>query len=147
MTEIVERVRVRAPVERTWATLTDWTRQGEWMLATSVRVSAGDGAGEGSRLVAITGAGPLAFADPMEITGWEPPRRCEVQHTGTLVRGIGVFEVRPRGTAESELVWTERLELPFGMLGRAGWLLTGPAFRAGLRYSLRRFAVCAERPA
>ena len=37
MPDLVERIDVDAPPERVWAALTDWERQGEWMLATDVR--------------------------------------------------------------------------------------------------------------
>ncbi|MQA10453.1 MAG: SRPBCC family protein [Pseudonocardiaceae bacterium] len=140
MIELVERVRVAAPAERTWQELTDWASQGEWMLATDVRVCAGDGASEGSRIAAFTGFGPLAVTDTMEITEWRPPARCAVAHIGDVVRGVGVFEVHQLAAGDSECVWTERLELPFGMFGRAGWLAVGPMFRGGLRLSLHRFA-------
>ncbi len=36
--------------------------------------------------------------------------------------------------------WTEQLELPLGVLGRAGWPLVRPLFGWGLRLSLDRFA-------
>ena len=47
-------VEVDAPVERTWAAATDWARQGEWMLGTTVT---GDGAGR------LTVRGPLVSGD------------------------------------------------------------------------------------
>lgn len=143
MVELVERVDVAAPVSATWAALTDWARQGEWMLGTRVEITGGDGTGVGSRLAAFTGVGPFGFTDHMEITEWSPPDRCEVRHTGTVVRGDGVFEVvaRPGG---STLVWTERLDLPLGALGRLGWPLVRPGFRLGVRQSLRRFAAFAK---
>ncbi|MQA25914.1 MAG: SRPBCC family protein [Micromonosporaceae bacterium] len=131
---------VAAPAERTWRVLSDWPGQSEWMLGTQVRLTRGDGRSVGSRLVARTGWGPLAFTDPMEITRWEPPRRCDVRHTGRLVRGVGIFTVVPRGDARSTVVWTERLELPFGVVGRLGWPLARPAFEAGVRLSLRQLA-------
>jgi carbon monoxide dehydrogenase subunit G len=143
-TELTERVRVAAPAERVWAAITDWVRQGEWMFATSVTVTGGDGRGAGSTLAARTSVGPLGFTDRMEITSWQPPVRCEVRHTGAVVRGTGAFEVRPVGAAASELVWTERLDLPLGAVGRAGWPLVRPGFRLGVRYSLRRFAAFAQ---
>ena len=46
MPELVERIDVDAPPERVWAVLTDWGRQGEWMLATDVRTV--DGPAQGS---------------------------------------------------------------------------------------------------
>jgi hypothetical protein len=80
----------------------------------------------------------------MLITRWDPPTRVDVRHTGRVVRGSGVFEVRPRG-AGCTFAWTERLDLPLGALGRAGWPLIRPAMRAGVRLSLRRFAAFAAR--
>lgn len=140
MTELVERVPVAAPAEAVWAAVTDWPRQGEWMLGTTVEVTGGDGRGAGSTLSARTSVGPLGFTDDMEITSWQPPVRCEVRHTGKVVRGTASFEVRPVGASTSELVWTERLDLPFGAAGRVAWPLVRPGFRLGVRYSLRRFA-------
>jgi len=132
-------VDVDAPVERTWAAVTDWDRQGEWMLATTVRGTVGDGRGVGGGIRATTGIGPLAVVDTMEITGWDPPHGAYVRHLGRLIRGRAAFEVRPR-PGGSTFVWTEDLDLPLGALGRLGFRLLRPLFGAGLRLSLRRFA-------
>jgi hypothetical protein len=139
--EIALEVDVAAPVERTWAAATDFDRQGEWMLATRVR-STGRGVGGGIR--AVTGLGPLRVVDTMVITEWSPPRSARVRHTGRVVRGPGAFEVRER-PGGSTLAWSEQLDLPLGAVGRLGWRLVRPAFRWGLRRSLRRFAGWAER--
>jgi hypothetical protein len=118
------------------------------MLATDVRPVGGPAQEVGGRIEARTGL-PLpggrhvGVLDPMVITGWQPPARVDVRHTGRVVRGSGVFEVRPRG-AGSEFRWTERLDLPLGSLGRAAWPLVRPAMRAGVRLSLRRFAAFAR---
>jgi len=144
VTELALRVDVAAPAETTWAALTDWTRQGEWMLGTSVRVTGGDGAAVGSELAAFTGVGPLGFTDTMRITRWEPPTCCEVLHTGAVVRGTGVFEVREVTDRTSEFSWVERLDLPLGALGRVGWPVVRPAFTWGVRRSLTKFARFAE---
>jgi hypothetical protein len=147
MPELTETVDVDAPPERGWAALTDWARTREWMVATDVRPVGGPAREVGGRLEARTGV-PLpegrhvGVLDAMLITRWEPPVRVEVRHTGRVVRGSGVFEIRPRG-AGCTLVWTERVDLPLGALGRAGWPLARPAVRAGLRLSLRRFAAFA----
>ena len=75
----------------------------------------------------------------MEITRWEPPTRCDVLHTGRVVRGTGTFEIRPRGDL-STFVWSEEVLLPLGALGRWGWPVAERVIRAGYRASLRRFA-------
>lgn len=148
MPELTEAVDVDAAPERVWAALVDWARQGEWMLATDVRPVGGDAQGVGGRLAATTGVRlggrRRGVLDRMEITRWEPPRLVEVRHTGRVVRGGGVFEVRPRG-GHATFVWTELLDLPLGPLGRLGWPLVRPLMRAGVRLSLRRFAAFAQR--
>jgi carbon monoxide dehydrogenase subunit G len=147
--ELVERVEIDAPPERVWAALTDWEAQGEWMLATDVETVGGPAQGLHGRLAARTGiplpnGRHLGVLDTMIITRWDPPRRAEVQHTGRLIRGPGIFEIEPRG-AGSTLVWTERLYLPYGYLGVVGWFLVRPFALFGIRRSLRRFAAVAAR--
>ncbi|CCG01903.1 SRPBCC family protein [Blastococcus saxobsidens] len=148
MREVVERIDVDAAPERVWAALTAWTRQGEWMLATDVRTVGGPAQGIGGRLAARTGL-PLpggrrvGLLDTMVITEWDPPRRVVVQHTGRLVRGPGIFEIEPRGE-HTTFVWTERLWLPYGLLGQLGWVLVKPFALAGIRLSLKRFAAFAR---
>lgn len=149
MPELVERVDVDAPPEQVWALLTDWERQGDWMLATDVRTVDGPAQRLHGRLAARTGlrlpgGRRIGVLDTMIITRWQPPRLVEVQHTGRLVRGSATFTVEPRG-GQSTLVWAERLHLPYGPLGQAGWLLSRPLVVWGLRKSLRRLAVLAER--
>lgn len=145
LVELTVRTPVEAPAASVWRVLTDWERQGDWMVGTTVRLASGDGRSVGAKLAARTGIGPFGFTDTMKITVWDPPRRCEVLHTGRLVRGAGVFDVEPRGAAAT-VVWTERLQLPFGVFGRWGWPLVRPAFRAGLKLSLSRLARLCESP-
>ncbi|MGY1604955.1 SRPBCC family protein [Geodermatophilus sp. SYSU D00815] len=148
MPELVESIDVEAPPERVWAALTDWVRQGEWMLATDVRPVVGPAQGVGGRLIAVTGprlpgGRRVGVVDTFEITRWEPPTRVDVLHTGRVVRGPGTFEVHARGE-RSTFVWSERVDLPLGVLGRLGWPLVAPVVRAGYRASLRRFAELAR---
>jgi hypothetical protein len=147
MSDLVERIDVDAPPERVWAVLTDWEAQGAWMLATDVRTVGGPAQGVRGRLVARTGlplpgGRHLGLKDTMVITKWDPPRLVEVQHTGRIVRGPGIFEIEPRG-AGSTFVWTERMYPPFGYLGELGWKLSRPLVAWGVRRSLRRFAAVA----
>jgi hypothetical protein len=138
--EIVLASLVDASVESTWAAVTDWERQGEWMLGTSVRVLSDSPSGEGARLEARTGAGPLAVVDTMRITAWEPPHRCQVEHLGRIVRGSAAFEVEQVADGRSRILWSEWLDLPLGLAGQYGFMLGRPLFEAGVRLSLQRFA-------
>jgi len=132
---------VQADQERVWALALDWSRQREWIWATTVD----GGQGLGAHVSGRTGIGPLGFTDPMLITHWDPPRRCTVTHLGRLVRGDGVFEVTQvadGGQPRTEFTWTERIELPLPpALGRPlAAAVIAPAARLGLGSSLRRFA-------
>jgi hypothetical protein len=141
-------VDVEVPPQQVWLALVDWERQGEWMPFTDVRVVAGDPHGVGGRIEAETGM-PLGgrrvgLLDTMEITGWQAPHRVEVLHTGRVVRGPGIFEVRPRN-AGATVVWTEQLDLPLGALGRLGWPLVKPLAAFALKVGLNRFRDFARR--
>jgi hypothetical protein len=133
-------IEVKAPPDTVFAAATDWDRQGEWMLGTTVRVRRGDGHSVGSELEAVTGIAGIVVADRMQITIWDAPSRCEMRHLGKVVRGTGIFAVRPRGRDAATFEWIEQLELPLGVLGRVGWPLVSPLFGWGLRFSLDRFA-------
>lgn len=131
-------VTVRSDPERVWELAVDWSRQREWIWATRTE----GGHGPGSLVSARTGIGPFAFTDTMVITHWDPPRRCTIMHTGSVVRGSGMFEVEPRGD-RCEFRWTERIVLPVPLppaLGRLAAAVIAPAARLGLGFSLLRFA-------
>ena len=128
-------VAVAVPAERAWAAIADWESQGAWMVATQVRGTAG---AVGEKLEGRTGIGPVAFLDTMTVTEWDPPRRCVVLHTGHVVRGTGGFEVAPRGADACQVTWWERVDLPFGVVGRVGWLAIGPTTRLFFTVSLGR---------
>ncbi|SDI30471.1 Polyketide cyclase / dehydrase and lipid transport [Sinosporangium album] len=139
-------VRAGASAERVFAVLTDWPRHREWMVLTSAEVREGDGRSVGSRIAAFSGVGPAGFLDTMTITRWEPPHLVEVAHTGRLVRGSGAFRIEDTGPGRSVITWWESLDLPFGPVGRVGWLPVRPLSEALLRLSLQRLARLAARP-
>ena len=136
MAELVVTQHVAAPAERVFDVLTDWDVHDRWMLFTRAE----GGRGPGETISAFTGVGRLGFLDTMTITVWEPPQRAVVRHTGAVVRGSGAFEVEALAPARSRVVWSEWVDLPFGALGRLGWLLARPALAFFLRLSLRRLA-------
>jgi carbon monoxide dehydrogenase subunit G len=131
---------VDAPPEAVWAAVTDWPRQSEWMLGTKVWSTEQDGVGVGGGIEAFTGVGRVGFLDTIVITDWDPPRRCVVQHTGRVVKGLGIFEVVALPEGRSRFVWAEELEVPLGIVGKAGWPLVKPGFAWGVRRSLNKLA-------
>jgi hypothetical protein len=138
-----EVVDVDAPPELVWSYVVDWPRQSEWIPATRVWGVA-EGAGVGAQVEAWTGFGRFGYLDTMTITAWDPPRRCEVLHTGRLLRGEGGFVVVPRGAAGSRFEWWERFALPGGRLGGLAWPAARPAVRMGIRTALRRLKLDVE---
>ncbi len=137
-----ESIELDAPAERVWAYVMDWPRQSTWIPRTIVRVIDGDGESVGSSIDAWTGVGKVGFHDTMQITAWEPPSRCDVVHTGRVIRGSGIFEVVALGENRSRFDWREELEIPGGRAGYAVFWLAAPALSMAVRRSLgtlRRF--------
>ena len=62
--------------------LMDWERQADWMLdADRVTVVSDSREGVGVRLAVRTRLfGIPAFTEPMEVIGWDPPRRLMISH-------------------------------------------------------------------
>lgn len=137
-------VPVAAPPEEVFRAFTDWRAQGEWMLGTKVEPVGGEADGVGGRIEAWTGAGRLGFLDTMVITEWDAPNRVVVEHTCKVVRGGGIMEVLPAADGTSVFVWSEELDIPLGVVGRAGWPLVRPLFAKGVRDSLEAFAELVE---
>lgn len=141
-------VRVEAPADVVWDYVTDWPRQGEWIPLTRVEVVPSPESRwaheVGGRIRAWTGLGPVGFWDTMTITSWERgpdgAARCEVLHTGRVVRGDAEFAVLPRGADASLFTWQEQLDVPGGPLGALLWRIGGWSMRLGVDAAVRRLA-------
>jgi hypothetical protein len=137
-------VEIPAEPQAVFDAMTDWERQHEWMLATKVRADAAGARSAGGRIAAFTGVGPLGFWGTMTVTRWEEPRLVEVDHTGKVVRGLGIFRVEQWGPG-TRFVWREEVDPPLGRAGALGWYIVKPLIAAGVAVSLRRFARFAAR--
>lgn len=137
MEHIELQVPVAAPAQLVWDEITNWVKQSEWMLGTKVT---GTGNSIGGKIEAFTGIGKLGFLDTMEITLWEPPTRCDVLHTGKVVKGTGSFQVKAVSDNQSIFIWIEDLKIPLGLVGLIGFKLLRPFFVAGVHASLKKFA-------
>lgn len=134
---------VNAPADRVFAALTAWTRQGEWIPFTSVRVVDGDG-GEGTVIEALTILGPAVLRDRMKVVRMDPPYEVRVVHYGKVLRGPGVFRCTPLAGDRTQVVWHEWFQLPGGLAGRVAWPVVWPGAKLSLGEALRRFAVMVE---
>lgn len=144
-------VDVDATAAQLWAFVTDWPRQGDWVPFTRVeRVDPGDPAKRvGGRIRAWTGVGPIGFWDTMTITSWQDHEdgggRCEVLHTGSVVKGEGEFGVVSTGPGTSRFLWAEMAVLPFGRLGALGWRVAGPVVERFIGRGLQTMKAQVER--
>lgn len=135
------------PAATVFPALIGLASQSRWIVATTLAEVPGGPRPpyQGAQMVARTGLGPVSLRDTMRITEFSPPRRWAVEHIGRVVRGTGIFGVLP-STTRSEagsasgcrVFWAEEMPLPFGAIGRLGWLILRPLVRAGIALSLRR---------
>lgn len=144
MQHVSLQVDVQVPAQKVWEALIDWPTQGKWMLGTKVWPVNGDGHGVGGQIAAFTGIGKLGFLDTMEITHWDPPARCDVLHTGKVVKGTGTFQVVALGEQSCRFIWAEDLQIPLGPIGLLGFKILRPFFIAGVRKSLEKFSNLVE---
>ena len=144
LTHLELAIDIQAPALSVWNGITNWPAQGKWMMGTKVHSLDGDGHAQDARIEAFTGIGKLGFLDTMTITLWEPPLRCDVVHTGKVVRGTGTFQVTSIHEHASRFLWAEDLEIPLGIVGKLGFSLIKPFFIWGIKKSLAKFAHLVE---
>ncbi|MGW7434124.1 SRPBCC family protein [Streptomyces sp. NPDC054861] len=115
----IERV-TALPAPEAWRRLTDWPAHGARVPLTRTHVLTPGPPGVGTRFVARTGIGGLAFDDPMEVVRWEPPTGpeardrpgvCALEKRGRLVLGRARIEVYALPSGGSRAVWTEELRV------------------------------------
>jgi len=122
---------IKAPIEKVWASLADWESQGDWMLNTKVTVTSSVREGVGTSISAFTGVGKVGIMDHMVVTSWSPPYICDVEHTGTVIKGTGRFQLTAKDPTRTRFDWSEEILAP-----RALFLLIAPGLYAGVRISL-----------
>lgn len=123
-----------APPEVIWQLITDWERQGDWMLeASDFVVTSAHREGIGVEAEATIQIAGIKTRDRVRVTAWDPPRRLAIEHLG-WVSGAGVIDVVPSGPGRSHMFWREELYPPLGLLGAIG--ITG--FRPVMRRIFER---------
>ena len=140
--EIKISLKIAAQIDNVWAAIADWESQGDWMLQTRVWVTSDIRSGVGTSISALTG--PLVksefkfgLLDKMVVTNWLPPRLCEVDHVGKIIKGTGKFEltdISRNQEVATNFDWSETIEAP-----KAIFLLIYLPTYLGVRISLLRF--------
>lgn len=126
---------IDAPIQSVWDALADWEKQGDWMIATKVWVTSSIQEGVGTQISAFTGIKSLGLLDTMEVTSWVPPFVCDVVHTGSIIKGVGKFELHEISPMRTRFNWSEEVLAP-----RPLFLVIFPGLYLGVRISLGRFA-------
>lgn len=135
---------IDAPVERTWAVVSDVPRQPEWMhemqavtFVDPLPLRVGSRAEATVRILGIT------VSDPVVVTDIAPPTRYAIRHEGVF-RGEGVITLEAGATGETTIVrWEETLVPP--LLPDLGTALQAPILRAVFQADLVRLKALVER--
>jgi hypothetical protein len=134
-------VEVKASQQKVFDKIVDWESQGQWMLGTKVSGTKNNGQGLGGEINAWTGFWKIGFNDPMVITQWIEPKIVDVKHIGRVVKGTGSMVVEKIDEHNSRFIWSESINLPFGFIGKIGWIIIKPFFVSGIKFSLNKFAL------
>ena len=129
--------------QKAWQAIANWEEQGSWMLQTSVWVTSTIREGEGTSISAFTGPfhksypkfSSMGLLDTMVVTSWQPPSRCDVLHTGKILKGSGTFELIELSANSTKFKWSEEIEC-----SRLKFLAIFPFLWIGVRISLARLS-------
>jgi hypothetical protein len=135
--------------ERAWHAIADWEGQGNWMLQSKVWVTSQIREGVGTSIAAFTGPfyksypkfAALGLLDTMVVTNWQPPIRCDVLHTGKVLKGTGTFELVEISKSATRFNWSEDIEC-----SRLQFLAIYPFLWIGVRISLARLSTSLRPP-
>jgi hypothetical protein len=135
--------------ERAWQAIADWEGQGNWMLQSKVWVTSQIREGVGTSIAAFTGPfyksypkfAALGLLDTMVVTKWQPPIRCDVLHTGKVLKGTGTFELVEISKSATRFNWSEDIEC-----SRLQFLAIYPFLWIGVRISLARLSTSLRPP-
>ncbi len=147
---------VPTPVDRVWATLTDFAAYGDWIPLTVMRVDTPPKR-VGWGFAGKTGLGPVGFLDSMLVTRWRPPvdggvGRFAVLKTGRVLRGWADVTVKPLtgsgggSTSLTRVIWREEIVPRPQLVGRMLAPLTDPVTHRLFAAALDKMLVAAAHP-
>ncbi|MGK5543580.1 SRPBCC family protein [Streptomyces sp. URMC 127] len=132
---------VPLPAGTVWERLTHWEEHAAQVPFTTIEVTTPPPTHTGTRFVARTRLGPVAFDDPMEVVRWQPPPSgaapgyCRLEKRGRVVHGWAEITVRTvAGGTDARgcrVVWSADVRVRGvprfldGLTGRAARLMYG----------------------
>ena len=135
------------PIDLVWAILTDWERQGEWMLeASDFVVVSPNREGVGVEAEATVTIGGISTRDRVRVDVWDPPSHLGIEHLG-WVGGRGDLRMSQLPGGRTKLEWREELRPPLGPLGAIGLRLFRPLMRRVFERDARVLAEVVRRAA
>ena len=141
--EITLTVKLPSDINTCWRAITDWNRQGDWMLQTKVWSEEGSDNSLPTTIYAFTGplyrkypfAKFLGVLDIMKVTHLDAPYRCDVVHIGKVIQGTGTFILEEISDSSTKFIWSETIKAP-----RLIFALIKPAISIGVLISLKRLS-------
>jgi hypothetical protein len=92
--------------------------------------------GVGVRLAVRTRLfGVPAFTEPMEVTGWDPPRELRIRHGGP-VSGEGIWHLAS-ADGGTRFTWTEDIRLAVPLVGEVAAWIYAPVMRLLMGRAMR----------
>ncbi len=141
---IVVGIDIDATPARVWEVVEPIEQHVEWMQdALEIRFRTATTRGAGAEFDCLTKVGPVRIVDRFVVTEWEPERVMGISHRGA-VTGTGRFTIGPRGATGSRFTWTEDLQFPWWLGGRAGAWCAKPVLQSIWRRNLRNLRQLVE---
>ena len=127
----------RAAPAVVWDLVTDWERQGDWMLeARDFVVVSERREGVGVEAEATVRIAGVTTRDRVRVTRWEPERLLAIEHLG-WVSGVAEIHLTPVRGGGTHVFWREELRPPLGALGGLGLRAFRPLMARVFRRDLR----------
>jgi hypothetical protein len=132
------KITIAADQKRIFDYLSDWQKQSDWILFTTVHKVSTAPNQKGTTLLATTKFSLLKFVDTMRVAEWLPPQKIVVEHTGRVILGKGVFKIQKISENNCEFTWEEITPIPFGFVGQIGLITLKPLLKIMFGMSLKK---------
>lgn len=136
--KLIYKVNIASDQKTIFEYLSDWEKQSDWILFTTVHKVSTSPNQQGTELLATTSFGTLKFIDTMVVTEWLPNQKIVVAHVGRVILGKGVFKIRKTSEKSCEFIWEEITPVPFGFVGQTGLVIVKPLMKLLFGLSLKK---------